>query len=292
MLKIVLQMLKPLQATIRYGARVYWNIPKNEARVNLPPYTCRLDINICTVNNFYAFQMDPYGSASTKGTWGVDKNPSESFKKVMSRYMNDKLKIIGLQCRPIDMPPVTSVQSILPAVPSMPPLPQNSHPIPTNYQPLHVQTTAPNPAPPMPAPPVTANGIDWANGHSWQNADHNNNFLSPRAVPPHFHRAHSTSTSLRVEVPSSGKYERTHPFHRPPNPIMDPWRNNEPMTSLPPVLMHIPAICAPIGQNEPTSVATNTTVLITEESGETPSKNSVKKALRNKILGEEKNVLR
>ena len=51
-------MFKPLQTTTRDGARVYWNIPKNEARLNLPDYACRLDINICTVNNFYAFHMD------------------------------------------------------------------------------------------------------------------------------------------------------------------------------------------------------------------------------------------
>ena len=113
--------------------------------------------------------MDPYGSASTKGTWGIDKNPSESFEKVMSRYMNNRLKVIGLQCRPMDMPHVKNIQPIHPAETPLPQRHLNAPPISTNYQPLHIQTTAPNPPPPVPA-----NGIIWVNGHSRQNADHNN----------------------------------------------------------------------------------------------------------------------
>ena len=74
-------MFKPLQTTTRDGARVYWNIPKNEARDNLPDYACRLDINTCTVNNFYAFQMDPYGSASTKGTRELIKTQVRVLRK-------------------------------------------------------------------------------------------------------------------------------------------------------------------------------------------------------------------
>ena len=88
--------------------------------------------------------------------------------------MNDRLKVIGLQCRPMDMPQVKNMQPIHPTEIPLPQRHLNAPPIPTNYQPLHIQTTAPNPPPP-------ANGIIWANGHSWQNADHNNNFLPPRA---------------------------------------------------------------------------------------------------------------
>ena len=150
--------------------------------------------------------MDPYGSASTKCTWRIDRNPSESFQKVMSRYKSDRLKIIGLQCRPMDMPPVKNVQPILPAAPPMPQRHLTVPPILTNFQPLHVQTTAPNQPPPVPA-----NRIIWANGHSWQNANHNNNFLPLRAMPPQFHGPAPTSTSLRVKMPPTCQLERTHP---------------------------------------------------------------------------------
>ena len=208
--------------------------------------------------------MDPYRSASTKGTWGIDKNPSKSFKKVMSRYMNDRLKVIGLQCRPMDMPPVKNMKPIQPAETPLPQTHLNAPPIPTNYQPLHIQTIAPNPP-----PPVSANGIIWAKGHSWQNADHNNNFLPPRAMPPQFHGTPPTSTPLRVDLQPACKYERAHPFHRPPNPIMDPWRPKQPITSLPPTPLPIPAICAPISQNESIREVSNPTCLSIEESGET-----------------------
>ena len=145
--------------------------------------------------------MDPYGSASTKGTWGIDNNPSESFKKVMSRYMNDRLKVIGLQCRLMYMPQVKNMQPIHPAETPLPQRHLNALPVPTNYQPLHIQTAAPN----LP-PPVPANGIIWANGHSWQNANHNN-FLPPRATPPQFHGPSPSSTPLRVDLPPACKYE-------------------------------------------------------------------------------------
>ena len=201
--------------------------------------------------------------------------------------MNDRLKIIGLPCRPMDMPPVKIVQPILPAEHPMPQRHLTVLPISTNYQPLHVQTTAPNQP-----PPVSANGIIWANGHSWQNADHNNNFLPPRAIPPQFHGPAPTSTSLRMNMPPTCQFERTHPFHRPPNPIMDPWRPKEAMTNLPPTPWPIPAICAPIGHNESFREVSNTTCVSIEGSGEKHAKETGKHSSIEKVLVDNKSVLR
>ena len=64
------------------------------------------------------------------------------------------------------------------------------------------------------------------------------------------------------------------------------------MTSLPPTPLSIPAICAPINQNEFIREVYNTTCLSIEDSGETHIKEIVKQSLRDQVLGDNKSVLR
>ena len=64
------------------------------------------------------------------------------------------------------------------------------------------------------------------------------------------------------------------------------------MTSLPPTALPIPAICVPISQNESIREVSNTKYLSIEESGETQINETVKQSLRDKVLGDNKRVLR